>query len=136
MGLSLSKICTPCWISCAMTCLEWANASAWAVVHSNCREGCKSSLKGAMAVVMLNVYETWFTSPNQERTSVRFLGVGNSEIARTYFLHGLTVVSVISKPDFVLSKAKFLRVEGDIVSPADIQPLSSLPVCVRNVARP
>ena len=51
-----------------------------------------------MAAVMLNVYETWFTSPNQERTSVRFLGVGNSEIAWTYFLHGLTVVSVISKP--------------------------------------
>ena len=29
------------------------------------------SLKGAMAAVMLNVYETWFTSPNQEHTSAR-----------------------------------------------------------------
>ncbi len=33
-----------------------------------------------MASAMLNVYDTWLTRPNQDRTSVRFLGVGKLDI--------------------------------------------------------
>ena len=37
-------------------------------------------------------------TPNQERTSVIFLGVGKSHIASRYFLHGRMLEEVIPKP--------------------------------------
>lgn len=37
-------------------------------------------------------------SPNHDRMSVRLFGVGKSAIARVYFLHGRTLLLVISKP--------------------------------------
>ena len=36
--------------------------------------------------------------PNHDRTSVREVGVGKSEMALVYFLHGRTVSLVISNP--------------------------------------
>ena len=47
---------------------------------------------------MLNAYDTWFTKPNQDITSVRLSGVGKSAMALMYFLHGRTMSLVISKP--------------------------------------
>ena len=47
---------------------------------------------------MLNVYDTWFTKPNQDLMSVRLCGVGKSAMALMYLLRGRTVLLVISKP--------------------------------------
>ncbi len=55
-----------------------------------------------MASVMLKVYDTWLTRPNQDRTSVRVLGVGKLDM--TWF-HG---VKGYLKADVVL---EFVRVE-------------------------
>ena len=43
-------------------------------------------------------YDTWFMRPNQDCMSVMFLGAGKSRIASRYFVHGLTLLRVISKP--------------------------------------
>ena len=51
-----------------------------------------------MRLVAAKAYNTGFMSPNQERTSVMFVSVGKSRIASRYFLHGRTLVEVISKP--------------------------------------
>ena len=50
---------------------------------------------GNITSAMLKAYETWFSNPNQDVTSVRVCGVGKSEMALMYFLHGLTVSVVI-----------------------------------------
>ena len=57
--------------------------------------GLSSSLKGSIVSAILNA---WFTKPNQDLTSVRLCGVGKSEMALMYFLHGCTLSLVISKP--------------------------------------
>ena len=46
----------------------------------------------------MKAYDTWFRSPNQERTLVTFVGVGKLRIASRYFLQGQTLVEAISKP--------------------------------------
>ena len=60
--------------------------------------GLSSSLKGSIVWAMLNAYDTWFTKPNQDLTSVWLCGVGQSAMALMYLLHGRTVSSVISNP--------------------------------------
>ena len=64
---------------------------------------------------MLKAYATWFTSPNHDRTSVRFFGVGKSLIARVNFWHGLTESAVISKPAGGGCKLEFQWVQSDAV---------------------
>ena len=51
-----------------------------------------------MLSVAVKMYDTWFMSPNKKPTSVMFVGVGKSRFASRYFLHGRTLVRVISKP--------------------------------------
>ena len=51
-----------------------------------------------MRLVAAKACDTWLISPNQERTSVMLVGVGKSRIASRYFLHGRTLVGVISNP--------------------------------------
>ena len=60
--------------------------------------GLRRFLNGSMVSVMLNANDTWLIRPNHERMSVRFFGVGKSEMAFTYFLYGFTVLLPISKP--------------------------------------
>lgn len=67
-------------------------------------------------------------------------GVGKSKMALVYFLQGLTVVGVISKPaNSTLSLANvnyFVRVEGHSVMAACVEPLGCLEEAVRNVVGP
>ena len=66
---------------------------------------------------MLNAYDTWFTKPNQDLTSVRLCGVGKSEMALMYFVHGRTVSLVISKPANSTSSLAKLNFSGLRVIP-------------------
>ena len=97
MGLVLSKILTPLWISLMMVSFDFSNVCCSVSLHWNLLLGLSSSRKGSIVSAMLNAYDTWFTKPNQDLTSVRLCGVGKSEMALMYFLHGRTVL-VISKP--------------------------------------
>ena len=107
VGLVLSKILTPLWISSMMVSLDFSNACCSVSSQWNLLLGLSSSLKGSIVSAMLNAYDTWFTKPNQDLTSVRLCGVGKSEMALMYFLHGRTVSLVISKPaNSTLSLAK------------------------------
>ena len=81
-----------------MVSLDSSNACCRHSSHLNGCDGLRRSRNGSMVVVMLKAYATWFTSPNHDRTSVRFFGVGKSLIARVNFWHGLTESAVISKP--------------------------------------
>ena len=98
VGLVLSKIFTPLWISSMMVSFDFSNACCSVSSQWNFLLGLSSSWKGNITSVMLNAYKTWFTKPNQDLTSVMFCGVGNSKMALMCFLHGLTESLVISKP--------------------------------------
>ena len=98
VGLVLSKILTPLWISSMMVSFDCSNACCIVSSQWNLLLGLISSRKGSIASVMLNAYDTWFTKPNQDLTSVRLRGVGKLEMAMMYFLHGRTVSLVILKP--------------------------------------
>ena len=89
--------------------------------------GLSSSRKGSIVSAMLR---TWFTKPNQDFTSVRLCGVGKSEMALMYFLHGRTVSLVISKPANSTSSLANLNFSGLRVIPclpqeSGIQPVLS-----------
>lgn len=102
--------CKACWpfsvkdtntfrdISSEITLLESSNSVFKRSSQWNGVLGFSNSRKGNILSVMLRVYETWLTSPNQERISVMFLGVGKSSMAWRYFLHGRTLSTVISNP--------------------------------------
>ena len=60
-----------------------------------------------MAVVIVKVYATWFTSPNHALMSVMLVGVGKSVMACMYLSAGLTSNGVTVKPaKSTLSSAK------------------------------
>ena len=88
--------------------------------------GLSSSLKGSITSAMLKAYDTWFTKPNQDRTSVRLCGMGKSEMALIYFLHGRTVSLVISKPANSTSSLAKLNLSGLRVIPCLPQVSSQL----------
>lgn len=58
VGLFLSKILTPVWISSTIAVLDVSKARWCASFHWNFIVGWRSSRNGSIAVVMLNVYET------------------------------------------------------------------------------
>ena len=98
VGLVLSKILTPLWISSMMVVFDCSNACWSFSSQRNKLLGLRSSRKGSIVSALLNAYDTWLTKPNQDRMSVRLCGVGKSAIALMYLLHGRTVSLVISKP--------------------------------------
>ncbi|CAL4115972.1 unnamed protein product [Meganyctiphanes norvegica] len=98
VGFDLSKILTPFSISLVMVNLEAWKAFSRSVVHSNLDPDFNSARNGFIFSAMLNAYATWFTRPNQERMSVKLVGVGKPEIARKYLSPGQTSVMVILKP--------------------------------------
>ena len=73
---------------------SWVNVSS----HTHYVPGLSRDLKGSIRSVILNAYNTWLTSPNQERTSVMLRGIGNSMMALRNRLHGCTESDVIWKP--------------------------------------
>ena len=81
-----------------MVSFDFSNACCSVSSQWNFLLGLSSSQNGNITSVILNAYETWFTKPNQDLTSVMFCRVGNSEMALIYFLHDLTESLVISKP--------------------------------------
>ena len=97
VGLDLSKIHTPSSISSMITDCDSSNSSLSSLSHLKGVPGLGDWRKGSMRSVAVKAYDTWFMSPNQERTSVMFVGVGESRIASRYFLHGWTLVEVILK---------------------------------------
>ena len=98
VGRSFSKICTPSLMRSQISSFDESNACCSSSVHVNGVEGFSSVLKGDITDAMENAYATWFTRPNQARTSVMPCGVGKSAIARRYFRQGLTSERVISNP--------------------------------------
>ena len=98
VGLDLSKMHTPSSISSIITDFDSSNSSLSPLSHLKGAQGLSDWRKGSMRSVAAKAYDTWFTSPNQERTSVMLVGVGKSHITSRYFLQGQTLVEVISKP--------------------------------------
>ena len=98
VGLVLSNILTPCSISLTMIPLDSSKSWVFVSSHSNDVPGLRRDLKGSIQSVMLNAYDTWLTSPNQERISVMLRGTGNSMMALRNRLHGCTLSDVIWKP--------------------------------------
>ena len=98
VGLDLSKMGTPSSILLMITDLDSSKSWYSSSVHLKGVPGWRSWRKGSMRSVAAKAYETWLISPNHERTSVMLAGVGKSRIALRYFLHGRTLLGVISKP--------------------------------------
>ena len=98
VGLDLSKMRTPSSISSIITDLDSSNSSLSSLSHLKGVPRLSNWRKGSMRSVAAKAYDTWFMSLNQERTSVMFVGVGKLRIASRYFLHGRTLLEVISKP--------------------------------------
>ena len=78
--------------------IAFATSSLSSLSHLKGVPGLSNWRKGSMHSVAAKAYNTWFMSPNQEHTSVMFVGVGKLRIASRYFLHGRIWVEVISKP--------------------------------------
>ena len=89
---------TPSSISLIITDLDSSDSLLSSPSHLKGVPGLSNWRKDSMRSVAAKAYDTWFMSPNQERTLVMFVGVGKSRIASRYFLHGRTLVGVISKP--------------------------------------
>ena len=100
VGLDFSKMRTPSSISSIITDFNSSNScsSLSSLSHLKGVPGLSDCQKGNMCSVAAKAYDTWFMSPNQERTSVMFVGVGKLHIGSKYFLHGLMLVEVILKP--------------------------------------
>ena len=98
VGLDLSNMRTPSSISLMMAALDSLKRLLRVSSQLNGMPGFSSSRNGSMRSAIANAYETWFTSPNQERMSVVFVGVGKFRMASRYLLLGRTLSGVISKP--------------------------------------
>ena len=85
-------------ISSIITEFDFSNSSLSSLSHLKGVPGLNDWQKGSMCSVAAKAYDTWFMSPNQERTSVMFVGVGKSRIVSRYFRHGRTLVEAILKP--------------------------------------
>ena len=81
-----------------MTLLDSSNSDCISSFHVNAVPGFKSARNGSILSAAANAYATWLTSPNHDRMSVMFAGVGKSRIDSRNFLDGRTLVGVISKP--------------------------------------
>ena len=77
VGLDLSKILTPLLISSTIFFYDTWNAWSRSAVHSNLLPGFRKDLNGSMVSATLKAWDIWFTSPNHDLTSVRFVGVGS-----------------------------------------------------------
>ena len=98
VGRDASNILTPSSISLMMTLLGYSNSDCISSFHVNVVPGFKSARNGSTLSAAANAYATWLTSPNHDRISVMFAGVGKSRIDSRNFLDGRTLVGVISKP--------------------------------------
>ena len=98
VGLDLSKMRTPSSISLMITDLDSSKSWLSSSVHLNGVPGWSNWQNGSIRSSAAKAYETWLMSPNQERTSVLLAGFGKSRIASRYFLHGRTLLVVISNP--------------------------------------
>ena len=98
VGRDASNILTPSSISLMMTLLDSSNSDCISSFHVNVVPGFKSARNGSIRSAVANAYATWLTSPNHDRMSVMFAGVGKSRIDSRNFLDGRTLVGVISKP--------------------------------------
>ena len=98
VGLDLSNMRTPSSISLMMAALDSLKRLLRVSSQWNGMPGFSSSRNGSMRSAIANAYETWFTSPNQERMSFVFVGVGKFQMASRYLLQGCTLSGVISKP--------------------------------------
>ena len=98
VGLDLSKMRTPSSISLMITDLDSLKSWLSSAVHWKGVPGWRSWQNGSMPSVAAKAYETWLISPNYEQTSVMLAGVGKSRMALRYFLHGRTLLGVISNP--------------------------------------
>ena len=89
---------TPSLISLMITDLDSSKCWLSSSVHLKGVPGWRNWQNGSMRSVAAKAYETWLISPNHERTSVMLAVVGKSQIASRYFLHGRTLLVVISNP--------------------------------------
>ena len=130
VGLDLSKMRTPSSISSIITDLDSSNSSLSSLSHLKGVPGLSNWRRGSMSSVAAKAYNTWFMSPNQERTSVMFVGVGEVayNIKRVFLAW-----SYIGGGDFEASKFnsvwpkyKIVRVEDDAIVAADVKPLNCL----------
>ena len=117
VGLSLSKIVTPFSISSVIMSLDSLKSLSSSSSHTNGLSGFSRCQKGCIRSAMLNVYATWLTSPNQDRTSVMFLGVGKSRMACRYFPQGRTLSRVITNPANSTSGLQNVNLSGFNVMP-------------------
>ena len=108
----LSNILTPFSISLTMLFFDVLNASLRSSVHANFDSGRRSALNGSIFLVLLRVYDAWFTRPNHDRMSVMFLGIGKFMIDRRNLIHGRTSVLVMLKPANSISSAAKTNLDG------------------------
>ena len=94
---SVAKIFTLLAISVVITVLDSSNNWSSLLSQRNGKVGLSKSLNGSIHSAMLKAYDTWLSRPNQDLTSVIFLGAGNSVIALRYLLqgHGLSQIQQI-----------------------------------------
>ena len=76
VGLDLSKIRTPSSISVTMTVFDSLNKLFSSSFQMKGVPGFRASRNGCMRVDAAKAYDTWLIRPNQDRMSVRLVGVG------------------------------------------------------------
>ena len=91
-----------------MVSFDCLNACCSVSSQWNLLLGLSSSRKGSIVLAMLNAYNTWFTKPNQDLTSVRLCGVGKSEMAMMAWSHSVIGDFEVCKFNFVLNKSELL----------------------------
>ena len=110
-----------------ITDLDSSNSSLSSLSHSKGVPGLSDWQKVSICSVAAKAYDTWFMSPNQEGASVMFVGVWKSCIASRYFLHGWTLMEVISKlANSTVSNLSGLRMMPLCNDATDVKPLDCL----------
>ena len=112
VGLDLSKMCTPSPISLMITDLDSSKSWWSSSVHLKGVPSWRSWQNGSMCLVTAKTYKTWLISPNHEWTSMMLAAVGKMWIALKYFLHGRTLLGVISNPANLTGSAPNTNMSG------------------------
>ena len=139
VGLDFSKMRTPSSILSIITDLDSSNSSLSSLFHLKGVPSLSDWQKGSMHSVAAKAYDTWFMSPNQERTSVMFVGVGKSCIVSKVLLACPDIDGgdfKVGKFHCVSPKYKFVRVEDDAIVVTDVKTLNCLEEALSEIVSP
>ena len=117
-GFILSEMMIPFFISCIITDFDSLNNSSRWFLHIKGVLGCSRCWNGWSFSDEAKAYDTWLMRPNQDLMLWMFLGVINPVITSRNLTWFDIIFSYFEswKGDCILSKLKFLWMEGYVVT--------------------